>query len=167
MHRMTLPSELAKRLSCTSATAISARNPLREELAEQIAEFKKNGGQIQEIPRGLGTYGNGEVALNQTPGASIAVCRPNNRVLAGKVCLPRKPKKEKKVKRDETEGGKYVNQTQAAAMMGIHSSYFACMRQRDMINIEIKKTVACVHYFLTSDIAALGKYQRKDRSKKK
>lgn len=148
MHRMTIPSELAKRITCTSATAISARNPLREELAEQIAEFEKNGGQIKEIPRGVGTYAKGEAP----PPANMAICRSNERQIASKVLL-------KHSANDHTECGKYLNQTAAATRLGICPTYFSVMQRRGTLKINVKKTIGRVKYYAASDVAELGRYQ--------
>lgn len=160
MQRQPLPELLAQRT--TSAQAAANKAIERTELQQKIDDFFARGGQVAIIPNGVSGGQDGILPPNEDPGTSMAICRPNKNQVAKKT-----PEKVTATKHDPTEGGLYVNQAKAAAMIGLHPSYLAILIGRNQIDLKVKKIASRCKYFLRSDVEALPAYEKRNSNRSK
>lgn len=129
----------------------------REELQQQMDEFFARKGHVREIPSGVSGGQNGILQPSDEPGASMAVIRPSKNLPEKQ---SRKKPAEKKPKIDLTEGGIFVNQKEAADMIGLTSSYLGTLVGRGLIKLTLAKRVHGKNFYRRSEVLALPPYEK-------
>jgi hypothetical protein len=134
--------ELARRCAPSYLACNAAPRLKRPTLEMQIAEFEQRGGTAKIIPFGVGTIRDGKPPINETPGTSMAISRPN---------------KKQKPAIDYTEKGKYINQKNAAKLLGKDTKTLHEHIKNKKINLNIRFKQSGSNYYLTADVLALKK----------
>jgi|SRR5690554_2184960 len=117
MQRIDITSELIHRLSSKQGRSVSSRNQLREELQQQIEEYERNGGIINEIPTGLGS--GKDAIVSDQPGEGFAISRPTNSQVDGQYY-------DRNIYLSSTEAARFLGMSRSALSYKVRAGTLIC-----------------------------------------